>query len=89
MSLLVEQPPGKEITETSVVADAAAVRPLMEVRNEAMTQCDSTYLQNLLKLTKGNLSAAARLAGIHRKSLAQLLKKYGITIPRSQDSDSD
>lgn len=89
MSLLVEQPPGKEITETSVVADAAAVRPLMEVRNEAMTQCDSTYLQNLLKLTKGNLSAAARLAGIHRKSLAQLLKKYGITIPRGQDSDSD
>jgi len=85
MSLLVEQPPGKEISESFPATDPQAIRPLMEVRNEALAQCDRSYLQNLVNLAKGNLSAAARLAGIHRKSLAQLLKKYGFTIPRRGD----
>ncbi len=51
---------------------------LAEARKKALTACDRTYLQNLLSHTKGNISAAARLAGIHRKSLSTLLKKYGI-----------
>ncbi len=87
MSLLVEPPPGKSASATFAAADPQTVRPLMEVRNETLAQCDRAYLQNLLNLTRGNLSAAARLAGIHRKSLAQLLKKYGMTVPRERDSD--
>jgi two-component system response regulator AtoC len=36
------------------------------------------YLKNLLALTKGNISKAARLANIERQSLQKLLKKYGV-----------
>jgi DNA-binding NtrC family response regulator len=58
------------------------IRPLVEVRHEALASCDRTYLLNLLRHTKGNLSAAARLAGIDRKNLRALLKKYGIEAHR-------
>jgi len=60
------------------------IRPLAEVRKEALACCHRAYLQNLLVQTHGNLSAAARRAGVHRKSLGQLLKKYGIIAKRFQ-----
>ncbi len=54
------------------------LRPLAEVRQEALAQCERSYLQTLITHTRGNISAAARLAGIHRKNLAALLKKYAL-----------
>jgi len=66
--------------DDSSFSDAApkTIRTLSAVRNETLEHCDRAYLQNLLTHTKGNLSAAARLSGMHRKSLGELLKKYGI-----------
>jgi DNA-binding NtrC family response regulator len=58
------------------------IRTLAAVRHEALEHCERAYLQNLLSHTKGNLSAAARLAGIHRKSLSELLKRYGMDARR-------
>ncbi len=79
--------PGRE--KETFPASQLSIRPLFEVRHEALTRCDSVYLRELLTVAKGNLSAAARLAGIHRKSLAGLLKKYGIrvsaTLPRKSE----
>ncbi|MDZ7268453.1 MAG: sigma-54 dependent transcriptional regulator [candidate division KSB1 bacterium] len=85
-SLLLAQQPGWETGAPFAGSDPEAVQPLMEVRREALAQCDITYLQKLMKLTEGNLSAAARLAKIHRKNLAHLLKKYGIVSPRHRYS---
>jgi len=59
-----------------------AIRPLAEVQKEALARCHRTYFQKLLAHTHGNLSAAARCAGIHRKSLGHLLKKCGIDAKR-------
>ena len=63
------------------------IRPLVEVRNEALARCDRAYLQNLLKRTQGNLSAAARLAGIHRKSLLKILRRYQIDVQLFRKSE--
>ena len=54
------------------------IRPIAEVRKEALERCDRCYLENLLDHAAGNLSAAARQAQINRKNLRNLLKKYNI-----------
>ncbi len=61
---------------------STGTRHLTDVRKEAIAICDCNYLQNLLTSTQGNLSAAARIAGIDRKNLRALLKKYGIDANR-------
>jgi len=55
---------------------------LAEVRREALQKCEKAYLHNLLASAGGNISAAARLAGIDRKSLRRLLAKYSIDAHR-------
>ena len=46
---------------------------------EARTRFEKTYLQNLLKITSGNVSKAAELAGKYRADLYNLMKKHDIT----------
>lgn len=53
-----------------------SIRTLAEVRSQTLAVCERNYLQELMDYAHGNLSLAARYAGIHRKSLAGLLKKY-------------
>ena len=49
---------------------------------EARAAFEKKYLQNLLKITSGNVSKAAELAGKYRADLYNLMKKHGI---RPQD----
>ena len=46
---------------------------------EARARFEQAYLQNLLKITGGNVSKAAELAGKYRADLYNLMKKYDIT----------
>lgn len=43
------------------------------------------YLRNLLAITKGNISQAAKLANIERQSLQKILKKYGVDASEFRD----
>ena len=43
-----------------------------------MADFERAYLANLMTATNGNVSAAGRLAGKERRTLARLLKKHGI-----------
>ncbi len=72
---------GVEVLGSSAVFPKS-IRTLAEVRSQALTLCERNYLQELMAYTRGNLSAAARYADIHRKSLAGLLKKYQIEARR-------
>ena len=45
---------------------------------EARAGFEKKYLQNLLKITGGNVSKAAELAGKYRADLYNLMKKYDI-----------
>ena len=46
---------------------------------EARARFEKKYLQNLLKITSGNVSKAAELAGKYRADLYNLMKKHKIT----------
>jgi DNA-binding NtrC family response regulator len=47
-----------------------------EARREALDRCEQDYFKEILRHTLGNISAAARIAGIDRKNLRRFLKKH-------------
>jgi len=57
--------------------------PYSEARAEVLREFDRTYLDELMKATDGNLSAAARRSGIDRTNLRRLLRQCGINYPGS------
>ncbi|MEK6814780.1 MAG: sigma-54 dependent transcriptional regulator [Nitrospirota bacterium] len=46
----------------------------------AREEFEEEYVRNLLQITKGNVSTAAKLAGHQRIALYNLIKKYGINL---------
>ena len=52
--------------------------PYQSAKQLALRDFEQRYLNNSLTQTKGNISAAARLAGKERRSFARLIKKHGI-----------
>ena len=57
---------------------ANRVYTLSEVRREALARSEEKYFRHLMTLTRGNISAAARVAKIDRKNLRALLRKHAI-----------
>jgi DNA-binding NtrC family response regulator len=58
---------------------AAHTIPLLsDIRKQSLAICEKEYLLKLLSHTKGNISAAARVAGIDRKNLRILIRKHGL-----------
>ncbi len=55
-----------------------ASRPFKEVKSELVEEFERTYWQTLLEQTGGNVSEAARIAGVHRKSVEYILRKIGL-----------
>jgi DNA-binding NtrC family response regulator len=53
-----------------------ASRPFKEVKNEVVDGFERSYIERLMERAKGNVSRAAREAGIDRKHLERLLKKH-------------
>lgn len=47
---------------------------------EAMLSAGSAYLYRVMSEAKGNIRAAAKLAGIHRATMYKLLEKHGIAV---------
>jgi len=56
----------------------AATLPLKEAKARWMSELEAAYLSELLKRHGGNVSQAARDAGIDRKTFHRLLNKYGL-----------
>ncbi|MBI4815074.1 MAG: sigma 54-interacting transcriptional regulator [Deltaproteobacteria bacterium] len=53
-------------------------RPFKEAKEALVSRFEREYLRQLLQRTKGNMARAAREAGIDRKYLYMLQKKYGL-----------
>ena len=53
-------------------------RPFRDLKADVVDRFEREYLGALLHAHKGNLAAAARVAGMDRKNLWQLLRKHGI-----------
>jgi DNA-binding NtrC family response regulator len=54
----------------------SADRPYHEAKGEAMSAFEQQYLRDLLSRNDGNISRAARQAGIDRKTIHRMLAKY-------------
>ena len=52
--------------------------PFKDAKGRLIEAFERVYWTRLLEKTQGNVSAAARLAGIHRKSAEYLLKKLDL-----------
>ena len=61
--------------------------PFKDVKDGLVREFETRYFSRLLKKTEGNVSKAARLAGIHRKSLEYLLKQ--IEVPRGRGTEDE
>jgi len=53
--------------------------PFKDAKNRLIEEFERTYWRELLKRTEGNVSEAARVAGVHRKSVEYILKKHDIS----------
>lgn len=55
--------------------------PFKDAKDKLVTEFERRYFTRLLRQTEGNVSKAARIAGIHRKSLEYLLKQIDLQRP--------
>ncbi len=53
--------------------------PFKEAKNHLIESFEKSYWKQLLEHTGGNISKAARIAGVHRKSVEYILKKLDLT----------
>ena len=72
-----------DVTSTGPWENGAAVSfatdlPFHDAKAEAISAFEQTYLRSLLARTSGNISRAARQAGIDRKTIHRMLSKYDI-----------
>ena len=58
--------------------------PLREAKERWMSVLEASYLRTLLGRHRGNISAAAKAAGIDRKTFHRLLNKHRIRAPRER-----
>ena len=65
-----------QTADRTVISDTALLDlPFNEAKKKAVAQFESGYLQGLLNRASGNVSEAARLAGLDRSNFRRLLRK--------------
>ena len=64
-------------------APVTADRPFHEAKAEVVEQFERAYLADLLARSGGNMSQAARTAGLERKYLYRILDRYGMRTPKT------
>ena len=61
---------------------AVADRPFGEAKEELVARFEREYLEDLLRRAGGNMTEAAKRAGLERKYLYRLLERVGIERPK-------
>jgi len=64
---------------------SGTVLPYRVARSEAVAAFEHQYVGNLIRLSRGNASQAARVAGMDRPYLLALLRKHGLRGARPGD----
>jgi DNA-binding NtrC family response regulator len=78
------------IAAPDAFADIKADRPFHEAKDALVDRFERAYLEDLVQRAAGNLSQAARLAGLERKFLYKLLERTGLRQKAiSSDEDPD
>ncbi|HVK86820.1 MAG TPA: sigma 54-interacting transcriptional regulator [Kofleriaceae bacterium] len=71
------------------VPTARADRPFHEAKDEVIARFEREYLTDLVQRAGGNLSQAARIAGLERKFLYKLLERAGLRTKAESDKADD
>jgi DNA-binding NtrC family response regulator len=86
-ALVMAQGPFIERDDVAIAAPTAVVtprleltRPFRDLKQEMIEGFERDYVGELLRSNRGNLAAAARQAGMDRKNLWAMAKKYGIDV---------
>lgn len=58
-----------------------------EAKEEVLRRFHASYIGNILSHTQGNVSQAARLLGLERQGLQQLMRRYGIRSDAFRNND--
>ncbi len=66
----------------SVSKKAAGAKTLDQMRDQWLQPLEKTYLTQLLS-THGQVSAAAKAAGVNRVTFYRLMEKHGLTLQRT------
>lgn len=75
---------GEPLPGRDDVADTP-LPPYEEAREEALLRFKRSYLERLLAAHQGNVSAAARAAGMSRRNLHRWLNETGLRSPRKEE----
>ena len=78
---LAQQVPGEEVLEAGQGPGVSLDLPYHEGKRAWTEHFEEQYLARLMDRAGGNITAAARLAGLSRQSCHRLVNKYGLTPP--------
>jgi DNA-binding NtrC family response regulator len=88
----VDAPDAAPVADSGVEAALAGLEedlPFKDAKARLVEAFERAYWTRLLDRTRGNISAAARVAGIHRKSAEYLLKKLDLRRDGDAGEDDD
>ena len=74
------------LTEESLSMQEIDLLPYREAKVKIMGQFNTAYIAKLLTKTGGNVTRVARLCGLERQSLQQVMKKYGVRSDEFRES---
>ena len=62
----------------NLVDDSFQDLPYKKAKEQVLVNFNSSYINNLLSKSKGNVTQAAKLCGLERQALQQVMRRYGI-----------
>lgn len=68
----------ESLSRDSATSSSAPPLSFQDAKAIAINHFEENYLQHVMRIAKGNVSAAARIAGKERRALGKLLQKYAI-----------
>ncbi|MBF0543241.1 MAG: sigma-54-dependent Fis family transcriptional regulator [Candidatus Riflebacteria bacterium] len=80
--------PAPEVDE-SVLFEKVYSLPYKEAKEAILKEFEQKFFKNVLERTKGNISKAARITGMHRKNLYMKLKENDLLIQELRESGID
>jgi len=76
--LMLDEPSEQESPANVALGATSFEEPYHDARDRVLALFETRYLTTLVGRTKGNMSGAARLAGVDRTTLYRLMERHGL-----------
>ena len=73
--------------QKTVVDSSFQDLPYKRAKEQVLVNFNSSYINNLLAKSRGNVTQAARLCGLERQALQQVMRRYGIKAESFRNRD--